>query len=414
MPKPFELSGADTSWPSSAELVQVAEIRQACQKEIDALPAPAPRDVVGDLRLCRFLRFNSGNVKKATEGYREFLTFRAEAQLDVLRKHVIDLSMEDFAKWVDSVRSPFTPPLAISFGETPDGHLLVFVQPGRFKAVDFVSQRPECHTLDTDLMISWLCVERMLKNLDDRSYEKQKMLYSIKVMDMQGLGKEKLAIFVPELRKFAQTHVSKIMQHYCEHDILILVLNAPFVFRVIHTFAQAIISKRQAARMKVFGNSTSAEVQGIFTALTVPQALIDCARGTLPAEPVTLLCPYAWEDPERVQAFLNRKVPGVVRGEPAMPGGLAAASPISSQAKETEPPKGEESPQAVPEKAPPASAPVMEPQSGQPQDEQQQPKAEEVWAPVKEDAPEPEPAATTEVPTLESPTEVPKSSFCCS
>mmetsp|Transcript_73572 Transcript_73572/g.137483 ORF Transcript_73572/g.137483 Transcript_73572/m.137483 type:complete len:318 (-) Transcript_73572:37-990(-) len=314
----FVLDGADLSWPSSAELAQVAEIRNACQKELGELPTSA-RDVTGDLRICRFLRFYFGNVKKATDGYRAFLQFRLKERLDDLRQHVIDLPLAEFAEWVDKVRSPFTPPLGMTFGETPDGHMLVYVQPGFFKAVDFARKRPESHTMDTDLLIAWLCVERMLKQLDDRSYELQRMLYSVKIIDFQNFGKEKNPIMVSEVRKWAQTNVPGIMQHYCEHDILILVVNAPFAFRMIFAFVQALISKRQAARVKVFANTTAPDVQGIFQTLGAPSELVDFTQGKVPTQPRTLLYPYAWEDETRVQEFLARKSPSVSRDKPPVP-----------------------------------------------------------------------------------------------
>mmetsp|Transcript_34640 Transcript_34640/g.79299 ORF Transcript_34640/g.79299 Transcript_34640/m.79299 type:complete len:320 (+) Transcript_34640:89-1048(+) len=314
----FVLEGADLSWPSSTELAQVAEIKEACKKELSELPVSS-RDVTGDVRVCRFLRFYYGNVKKATEGYRTMLQHRLKENLDEFRKHVIELPLPEFAEWVDKVRSPFTPPFGLTFGESPDGHLLVYAQTGFFKALDFAKKRPECHTMDTDLLISWLCIERMLKHIDDRSYELKRMVYTVKIIDFQNFGKEKNPIMVPEVRKWAQTNVPSIMQDYCEHDILILVVNAPFAFRMIFAFASALISKRQAARVKVFANTTSPDVQGILTGLAAPQELVEFTQGKVPSKPMTLLYPYAWEDETRVQEFLARKQPSVSRNTPPVP-----------------------------------------------------------------------------------------------
>ena len=50
------------------------------------------------------------------------------------------------------------------------------------QAQEFVSQRPACHTMDNDLMLVRAGMEWMMKRVDDRSYEKKKVLYSIKVM----------------------------------------------------------------------------------------------------------------------------------------------------------------------------------------------------------------------------------------
>mmetsp|Transcript_29312 Transcript_29312/g.67479 ORF Transcript_29312/g.67479 Transcript_29312/m.67479 type:complete len:392 (+) Transcript_29312:77-1252(+) len=303
--KPSLLHG-DSSWPSSIEFKQVGEIRNACLKELSDLPCVS-RDVTGDLRICRFLRFHSGNLKKAIEGYRAFLRFRIENKLDNLRKDVIDLPLAEFAEWLEEVRSPYAPHMTVLLGETPDGHLLSFGQPGYFKAVDFVKKRPACHTLDTDLLIAWLCAERVLKHLDDRSYELNRMLYVVKIMDFQNFGKEKIPIFVPEVRKWAQTNMPPIMQHYCEHDILILVVNAPLAFRMVFAFMSTLMSKRQVGRVKVFANTTSVEAQAALSSLGAPETLVGLTQGRRPLKPVPLLHPFAWEDDARVQKFLARR-----------------------------------------------------------------------------------------------------------
>lgn len=314
------LGGADCSWPSQDEIAQATAIRSSCFAEIQALSDPT-RDVVGDLRLCRFLRFNKGDVKKAEKAYRQFLVWRKNEDLETLRKGVIDLAPEDFVSWMDSVRSPFGPAANICLGDTAEGHMLVFASPGFFKAAEFVKQRPACHTMDTDLLICRLAIEWMLKRLDDRSYALKKMLYTIKIADMTNMGKEKIPILVPEIRNFAKTNVPPLMQMYCEHDILILVINAPFAFRVFWTFVSALISKRQQDRVKVFGSLTPA-VQDILKSLAKPDVLPDCIGGTRTTLPMCF--PLAQDDPKLVAEFMARTKAGVVRGQaPTFPAMLS-------------------------------------------------------------------------------------------
>lgn len=306
------LTGADCSWPSAEELAKANQVRQNCLNEIRALSDPT-RDVIGDVRLTRFLRFYNGDVPKATKGYQAFLTWRAKENIETLRKGVIELGPQDFMKWVESVRSPYGPPVCLELGESPEGHSIIFASPGFFKAVEFVKERPACHTMDTDLLLVWICVEWALKRLDDRSYRMSKILYSIKIIDLNQLGKERIPIFVPEVRNFAKTNVPSIMSMYCDHDILIMIVNTPFIFRIVWAFASNLMSKRQQARVKTFSDVKSKDAQELLKAVSQPNDLPPALGGTRSVVPLTF--PLAYEDPQFIQDFKARKTPALVRGQ---------------------------------------------------------------------------------------------------
>jgi len=371
------MDGADCSWPSQGELAQIEEIRKVCSGELQKLSDPA-RDVVGDVRICRFLRFSEGNVKKAAESYREFLSWRVQEGVEKLRSGILELSLEDFLAWLDEVRSPFGPPVCPMLGETPDGHMLVYASPGWFKAAEFVKQRPACHTMDTDLMITWTVLEWMMKQLDDRCYKAQKMLYTVKIIDMKNLGNEKLPIFVSEIRNFAKTNMPQIMSKYCEHDILILVLNAPFVFRMVWAFASALMAKRQARRMRLMADSSSSEAQEFLKSLAPASVWPEAIGGARKAVP--LCFPLAFENKERIAKWMATTTPPVVRGqapvisktilgmsqEAAKPDGSIAEKQSSTEAPASTPaqvPENEVQPTANANEAP---APASETKEMQP------------------------------------------------
>lgn len=306
------LSGADCSWPSAEELTKANEVRRNCLAEINALRDPT-RDVVGDLRLCRFLRYYSGNVQKAIKGYKEFLTWRVRENVETLREGVVDLAPDDMIEWVDSIRSPFSPAMNFSLGESPEGHTLIFAAPGFFKAADFAKQRPSCHTMDTDLLVVWTVTEWLMKHVDDMSYAANKVLYTIKILDMKNLGKEKIPIFVSEIRNFAKNNIPPVMQMFCEHDILILIVNAPFSFRVLWAFASTLISKRQQDRVKTFSDVMAAEPQSILKAIARPEQLPTAIGGT--RSEVPLCFPLAHEDPQKIKLWMSRTANAVNRGK---------------------------------------------------------------------------------------------------
>lgn len=53
-------------------------------------------------------------------------------------------------------------------------------------------------------------------------------------------------LFWPACHRFAQDNGKQIMDMYCDQDILILMVNAPFVVRFILAFATTFMAKRQS------------------------------------------------------------------------------------------------------------------------------------------------------------------------
>ncbi|OLP83756.1 hypothetical protein AK812_SmicGene35442, partial [Symbiodinium microadriaticum] len=78
--------------------------------------------VVGDIRVCRYLRFYGGKVneaecevpkfdrliqricREAAKGLAEFLKWWVQEDIPSLRKGIIDLDPDDFHAWCDSAR----------------------------------------------------------------------------------------------------------------------------------------------------------------------------------------------------------------------------------------------------------------------------------------------------------------------
>lgn len=315
----------DCSWPSPEELSKVQEIRERCAAELAALPQ-SPRDVVGDIRIARFLRYCGGKVPEAATGFAEFLKWRVQEKVDVLRQGIIDLKPDEFIAWVDSVRSPFAPVFVPFLGQSKEGHIVIFAAPGYFKATQFVNKRPACHTMENDLMLARAGVEYMMKLVDDNSYERHQMLYSIKVIDAAHLGRETLPIFVPEIRKFAQENEKQMMDMYCDQDILILVLNASLIVRAVLAFATTFMAKRQSNRIKVFASATGKEAQKTLRAVGPLSMFPESLGGTRKAEDIPFYFPLAQDDEKRIEEWMSRTTSGITRHGATSPPGTSPAS----------------------------------------------------------------------------------------
>jgi len=347
----YKIDGADLSWPSAEELKKCEEIRKNCAAEMAALPEQ-PRDVVGDVRVCRYLRFYSGDVAKASTAFAKFLQYRIDEKIDALRKGIIDLNLKDFTKWLESVMSPYTPHFVPGFTETEDGHFVIFTSPGSFKPNEFVSKRPACHTLDNDLHLVRVSLEYFMKQVDDNCYRRHKMCYAIKLIDCKELGNETLPVFVPEIRKFAQDNLGKVMSFYCEQDILLLVVNAPFMVRAITAFATTFMAKRQSNRIKVMGTATYSDVQNVLRAIGPKSIFPESCGGTRKAEDLPFYKPLLYQDENRVKQWMARTTAGITKD---------GATPMPTPSAEPEPVG--EAPEAAPKEEPaePAEAPEEEP-----------------------------------------------------
>merc|ERR1712137_132108 len=161
---------------------------------------------------------------------------------------------EEFIDYMTSQRSPFSPPANV-LGESKSGHLVLYAEIGRFDAPTFISSRTLCHPLNKDVRLLFQFLEYMMWRVDCISRQRKMMAQVIKLINFAGLGNHRLPILVPELRHLVSTYAPLAMKYYCEHDILYVMFNTPFIFRVLWTFVSAIMSRRQ--RLRVFVGKTA-------------------------------------------------------------------------------------------------------------------------------------------------------------
>merc|ERR1712137_491556 len=122
---------------------------------------------------------------------------------------------------------------------------------GRFDVPTFISKRPLCHPLNKDVRLTLQFLEYLMWRLNCVSKQRKFLAQVIKLLNFAGLGNHRLPIFVPEFRHLLTTYSPIVMKHYCEHDILYVMVNTPFIFRVVWTFASALMTHRQRLRVCV-------------------------------------------------------------------------------------------------------------------------------------------------------------------
>eukprot|EP00931_Biecheleriopsis_adriatica_P006316 TRINITY_DN107732_c0_g1_i1.p1 TRINITY_DN107732_c0_g1~~TRINITY_DN107732_c0_g1_i1.p1 ORF type:complete len:396 (+),score=74.59 TRINITY_DN107732_c0_g1_i1:47-1234(+) len=247
------------SFPSDAELLQIRQIQESCAKEIAELQDPA-EDVVGDLRVCRFLRAKHGDVGAATEWFSEFLKWRVESGMDTDRKEVVGRSPDDFLAWFAKRRNPYLPmnPYA---GRNSNGHVISYMLLGRLDPEKFVSHRQI--PLQEETRLQFLALEWTLWHLDTLSRQEGRMVYVIKVADFGGMGCDgrKNPIWVADYKNWLFDMMKPMQKYYCEHDALFCVLNAPWIFRAMMAVMSLVMTARQKAKMLVLGDTNTKDVQ---------------------------------------------------------------------------------------------------------------------------------------------------------
>lgn len=292
-----DLSGvASPEMPSEQELKQIAQIRAECAADIDALTCRAD-DIVGDLRICRFLRSRQGDVQEATAWFREFLKWRLEYGMDAYRQEVVGRSPEDFVNWYDKRRNPYIR-LCPYAGRNDQGNVLWFVHTGLNDPVKWVEHRQV--SKEEDAKTINLVLEWTMWHLDVLSRREERMAYCIKVLDFRHLGGggRKLPVFVPEFKGFFQGMLQSMQKHYCEHDSLFVMLNTSWVFRTLFSVVKLLFTKRQVSKIRLLGDASTAEVRSALSQI-VPERLLHAEYGGPVQRLVGFLPQDSAEDIER-------------------------------------------------------------------------------------------------------------------
>jgi len=76
-----------------------------------------------------------------------------------------------------------------------------------------------------------------------------------------GTGGRKVPMFVPKMKEWMGNLTQTMQKPYCEHDAMVLILNAPFVFRIVWGFMSMILTAKQKAKVMMLGSTSDAKVR---------------------------------------------------------------------------------------------------------------------------------------------------------
>ena len=250
----------DRSLPSPKERDFAHSIREEHRSLVDALKYPDD-DVIGDIRISRFLRCNGGSKRKASKAFKQFLEFRTEGdnRIERLRKVVIGWSPNEFVSWCAGMRNPYLK-LAPFCGETDDYDVVFWAWSGGIDAEQLIHNRPEGHTMNADMDFLVCVLEWLMWHLNEQSKKHGAMCYAVKIVDFDGMREKKNPVFMTETRHLMKFMMTQFSGNYCDHDSLFLLLNTPTFFSVIWGVVKLFMSERQRRKVSIVDTPTSNEL----------------------------------------------------------------------------------------------------------------------------------------------------------
>mmetsp|Transcript_4686 Transcript_4686/g.5974 ORF Transcript_4686/g.5974 Transcript_4686/m.5974 type:complete len:381 (-) Transcript_4686:33-1175(-) len=285
--------------PTDAELPKIGKLRAACEETIQRLGVQ-DLDVVGDLRLCRYLRATKGNVEQASTWFLGFLQWRSQTGIDVQRSEVIGLTPTEMLSWWRRVANPFVPfcPYA---GRNVHGHVIWYLRAGLIDATRFARHRRV--PMEEDLRVLHLLMEWTMWHLDMLSRSEERMVCVLKINDFRGIGAEgrTLPVMVPEFRRLLLEMVEDDKKFYCEHTAVFIAANTPFFFRAFFGLIRKALTQRQAAKISLLGDTSTTDVQRQLRGLIAEEYLPVEYGGQLVCAPHAFPVPSA----EDVDAWYN-------------------------------------------------------------------------------------------------------------
>jgi len=263
-----KLFGVEFSLPEEKELARVQLVRGACVQQLAGITDPA-EDVIGDLRIARFLRAESQNVKEATKHYKEFLEWRTTEQApggtpEEWRREVIGRDLVDFNRWAHNLVNPWAP-AGLCEGENQYQMMMLVVGWGMTDRLKWAEDRPETYPFADDFKFLVQTQEFYMWYLDKRSKELGRTAYMVKMVDLLGEGEDGRQGFMKADKRWWEFVMKRALpmcaKFYCEQDAKILVTNTPGKILAAWKLLKHVFPSRMSIKACIVGNMEKPEAQ---------------------------------------------------------------------------------------------------------------------------------------------------------
>lgn len=229
-------------------------LRQSLEEDLKAFPPY--KEVVGDVRLLRFLRGCKLNVSEAALKYREMLQLRQRHQLDPIRNRILDenLHPEQFPHY-DKIVSNV--PFAHSFDafETPNSFITEY-NVFSFELTGYVDLKSLDTSISNDEWIEFLFYEMEYRSLqlDRLSREKECLVQTIFVKDLNGFSF--LRGYPTRILTLFRNSIALATACYPETIRVTFFLHAPWLFHRLWRSLSPYLQQTQLNKIDMRGSET--------------------------------------------------------------------------------------------------------------------------------------------------------------
>lgn len=138
--------------------------------------------------------------------------------------------------------------------------------------------------IEADARVIAQSLEWTLWYLDELSRREGRMCFVATIIDFQGFSSRGNPLLISAFRRFfLEELVSRLKIHYCEHDSIVLIVNAPTIFRLVFSIVSAVLSKRQKDKIHVLGNVQDDSVRQALHTICPPETLPTSLGGSRPS-----------------------------------------------------------------------------------------------------------------------------------
>ncbi|KAG8465243.1 hypothetical protein KFE25_012606 [Diacronema lutheri] len=212
----------------------------------DLLTMPSHDDVCGDIRLLRFLRGYAHSVHEACAAYRAMLHTRRQHDVERIRAQVLAQPLVAEEMPHGALIAPLYP-MQLNCGLSHRGHL-VSVDP-----IGAIKLRRLMVEVGPSKLFEFLIGVSELRQIimDELSVETGKLVQSVQVKDLHGLGLA--ALREPSAIKTLQEIITTCTSMYPESLATLYIINAPFFFPMAWSVVSTFVSERTKKKIHVLG-----------------------------------------------------------------------------------------------------------------------------------------------------------------
>lgn len=217
------------------------ELRRRLAEERESL-GPQGEHLFSDGRLQRFLEGNDGDVEEAVAHFRRMLQVRREARMEEEIRPLVE-GKPFKSESLDGMQRFFDLMATTVGGYTPDGHMIMVFCDGKVR-INEVMATPEDELFQCMLGMCDLREDHM----DQRSYERSKLMKVFQIRDLSGLSIAKIArdaIVMQRVSKVTKT----ISTAYPETVHRVLVINVPRSFSILWRVMGPLFNSRTREKM---------------------------------------------------------------------------------------------------------------------------------------------------------------------